>query len=61
MKYLSDMKKLEADQQKLFEVKTRIQNLIDSLESQETGNVVHVKIPRLPKFVKEYAPQCFKK
>ena len=55
------MKKLEADQQKLFEVKTRIQNMIESLEGKESGNVVHVKIPRLPKFVKEYAPQCFKK
>jgi len=51
---------IHSDQQKLFEVKTRIQTMIESLESQESGNVVHVKLPKLPSVVKKYAPQYFK-
>ena len=54
------LEKYRSEQLTLFEVKTRLQNLIDSFDDQEE-QIVMVEIPKLPKLVRKYAPQHFKK
>ena len=47
-------------QQKLFECKTRIQDMIDRLNSAtDKGNVVRVQIPKISHLCKPIVPQYF--
>ena len=48
-------------QQKLFEVKTRLQNMIDEIDtSSGKANVVRVKIPKIKHLCSDIVPQHFK-
>ena len=48
-------------QQKLFEVKTRLQNMIDAIDASPCkGNVVRVKIPKIKHLCSDIVLQHFK-
>ena len=48
-------------QLKLFEVKSRIQNMIDRIESEpEKGNVVRAKIPKIAHLCRDIVPNYFR-
>ena len=45
----------------LFEVKTRIQNMINEIDtSEDVGNVVRMKIPKIAHLCKPIVPEYFK-
>ena len=47
-------------QQQLFDVKTRIQEMIDRIDTEkEKGNIVRVRIPKISHLCKDIVPQFF--
>ena len=56
---LHKSEKYHSEQLKLFKVKTRLENLIESFDENK-DQTVWVDLPKLPKLVRKYAPQHFK-
>ena len=53
-------KSVHSKQLKLFEVKTRIQNMIDRIDTEpDKGNVVRVTIPKIAHLCKPIVPEYF--
>lgn len=52
---------MKPKQQELFEVRTRLTDIIERLEAAETrDNVVRVEIPRIAHICKPIVPQYFR-